>query len=128
MEGSQTKTGDIQEEIISKLRSKSLNGESHKVESIVPSLQGQSEEAESIEDRENAAIIKMRSRWANTILFLIFIIVVFDMCLVWALGIDKLSFSDTSIVVAVIADNFLKIMGLGYLITTELFKKIFPRK
>ena len=70
----------------------------------------------------------MRSRWSNSILALIMMIVLFDMLLVWLVGIKVWSFTDTSIVVAVIADNFLKIVGLGYLITTELFKKIFPRK
>jgi hypothetical protein len=93
-----------------------------------PILQRNSEDEESIEDKENRGIIKMRNRWSNAILALIVMIVIFDMILVWLVGIRVWSFNNTSIVIAVIADNFLKIVGLGYLITTELFKKIFPRK
>jgi nitrate reductase NapE component len=91
-------------------------------------LQKGGEGIEDIERQENKDIIKMRTRWSDGVLFLIFIIVIFDMVLVSLVGMHKWSFTNTSIVIAVIVDNFLKIVGLGYLITTEIFKKIYPRK
>jgi len=91
-------------------------------------LQEKSKKEKSIEDEENKGILRMRNSWSTTILLLIVTIVLFDIILVWFIGLRIWTFTDTSIVIAIITDNFLKIAGLGYLITTELFKKIFPRK
>ena len=85
-------------------------------------------DTESQEEIENANIIKMRSRWSNWVLTLIVLIVIFDMAVVGLVGGGVWKFTNTSIVIAVITDNFLKIVGLGYLITAEIFKKIYPRK
>ena len=116
------------EDIISKLDLVSKDTTAYDPKDWYKFLQRNSEVKESIEDKENNSIIRMRSLWSNSILALIVAIVLFDMVLVGCVGINVWSFHDASIVIAVIADNFLKIVGLGYLITTELFKKIFPRK
>lgn len=112
------------EEIISKLDSAATDA----ADSFIPLLQKISEEAESMEDKENKDILALRKRWANWVLFLIVLIVIFDMVLVTFVGFKIWEFTNTSIVIAVITDNFLKILGLGYLITAEIFKKIYPRK
>jgi len=91
-------------------------------------LQEESTETDDIEEKENKDILKIRHRWADWILFLIVLIVLFDMLLVILIGTKQFDFTDPSIVIAVITDNFLKIVGLGYLITREIFRKIYPRK
>src|SRR3989338_4468809 len=116
------------EDIVAKLDSSVADNEENAIENWYSILQKGSKETESIEEKENKSIIEMRDRWSNWILFLIVLIVVFDMLLVMLVGNGTFSFTNTSIVIAVITDNFLKIVGLGYLITTEIFKKIYPRK
>jgi len=116
------------EDIVAKLDSSVADTEENAIENWYSILQKGSKETESIEEKENKSIIEMRDRWSNWILFLIVLIVVFDMLLVMLVGNGTFSFTNTSIVIAVITDNFLKIVGLGYLITTEIFKKIYPRK
>ena len=85
----------------------------------------QEESKLSLEDRENQDIILMRKWWGYSVLFFIAAIVVFDMVLVLLYGFEKLTFKDPNVVMAVVADGLLKIVGLGYLITENIFKKIF---
>lgn len=88
-------------------------------------LQTESSHTENLEKQENEGILGMRGRWSNWILFLIVLIVLFDMVLVILLGSGIWQFTNPSIIITVITDNFLKIVGLGFLITREIFKKIY---
>ncbi|MEK7128007.1 MAG: hypothetical protein AAB933_00380 [Patescibacteria group bacterium] len=112
------------EDIVSKLESSDASVSESKFDWLTE-LQEESDKVETIEDKENQGIIKMRDRWSNWILFLIVLIVLFDMTLVIFLGSGVWNFTNPSIVIVVITDNFLKIVGLGYLITRSIFKKIF---
>jgi hypothetical protein len=82
----------------------------------------------TLEDRENASIIAMRERWGYYILAFIGLIIGFDMVLVWMYGVGVWNFNDSRVVIAVITENFLKILGLGLVITTQTFKKIFENQ
>lgn len=75
---------------------------------------------------ENGSIINMRQVWGYTVLGLICAIIIFDMSLVILNGLGLLIFEDSRIVLAVIVDSFLKIFGLGLLITKRIFDKIYP--
>lgn len=81
--------------------------------------------AESLADLENKGIIEMRKKWSGSILFLIQAIVCFDIFLVAMYGWGGWKFDDPAVVIVVITDNFLKIIGLGLLITKSIFTKIF---
>jgi hypothetical protein len=76
------------------------------------------------ESQENSDTLKMRDRWGNWVLFFIGLIIVFDMILISFYGIGVWTFREPAVVIAVITDNFLKIFGLGFLITRETFKRI----
>jgi hypothetical protein len=89
------------------------------------SLQKSSRETETIEEKENNGIIRMRELWSNWILIFIGLIISFDIILVWMYGVGAWNFTDSKVVIAVITENFLKICGLGFLITSRLFEKIF---
>jgi len=81
----------------------------------------------NLEDKENDGIIRMRNLWAKWILILIGIIIIFDIILVCLYGLGIWDFKDSNVVIVVITDNFLKIFGLGFLITRETFKKIYTK-
>jgi hypothetical protein len=78
--------------------------------------------------KENDGIMNMRERWSNWILFFIGLILVFDILLIYFYGMGIWTFKDPRVVIVVITDNFLKIFGLGFLITREIFKKIYLGK
>ena len=82
----------------------------------------------SLSDEEAAGIIGMRKEWSTCILACICGIVVFDMLLVTFYGLGVWSFANEKIVSIVIIDNFLKIFGLGFLITKSVFEKLFPNR
>lgn len=88
-------------------------------------LEEESRKEETLADQENRGIIGMREKWSNSILFLIQLIVIFDMVLVFAYGMGYWTFSDTKVAIAIITDNFLKIIVLGLIITKSIFTKIF---
>ncbi|MBM3271874.1 hypothetical protein FJY94_01140 [Candidatus Kaiserbacteria bacterium] len=90
-------------------------------------LQEESTKTRITADDENADILRIRKIWAYVVLILIVTIVIFDMFLVWQYGTEQWSFSDPTVVIVVITDNFLKIFGLGFLITRETFTKIFKQ-
>ncbi len=113
------------EDIVSKLGE---SGEAQTIESAfdwLEKLKDKGENAETLEDKENKEILAMRTRWSNWVLILIGTIVVFDILLVWFYGSGIWRFENPNVVIAVITDNFLKIVGLGFLITREIFKKIY---
>lgn len=89
-------------------------------------LESKSEKAESLADRENRGIIEMRQIWSTWVLIFIGVIIIFDIILVTFYGLGIWSFDDTKVVMVVMTENFLKIIGLGTLITLSIFKKIFP--
>lgn len=80
---------------------------------------------ESMVEKENRGILDRRERWSNWILIFIGMIVIFDIILVVFYGAGWWNFANPNVVIAVITDNFLKIFGLGFLITRESFKKIY---
>ena len=88
-------------------------------------LKGVGEKAETMEDKENRGILDMRKRWSTWVLIFIGVIVIFDVVLVFMYGTKRWDFNDPAVVIVVITDNFLKIFGLGFLITREIFKKIY---
>ena len=80
------------------------------------------------ESAENTRTLQMRDRWGNWILIFIGLIIIFDILLVSFYGMGVWTFTDTTVVVTVITDNFLKIFGLGFLITRETFKRIHQKQ
>lgn len=88
-------------------------------------LERRKKTVESMEEKENNGILARRERWSNWILIFIGLIVTFDIILVVFYGAGWWCFTDPNVVIAVITDNFLKIFGLGFLITRESFKKIY---
>ena len=66
----------------------------------------------------------MRKRWSYLILAAICTIIIFDMILVILYGLKILNFDDSNIVIAVVADGFLKVVGLGYLMTKNIFQNV----
>ncbi len=116
-------TDTTPEEIVPKLGITSDIAESELA--WLANLQKESSKTLTLEEQENEGILGIRNWWAYCVLFLIVLIVVFDMLLVWFLGSGIWQFTNPSIVIAVITDNFLKIVGLGFLITREIFKKIY---
>ena len=113
------------EEIVSKLQ----QSHSREIEisdlAWLKQLAQNSNKVQTLEDQENSSIIKMRERWGNSILALIGLIIGFDIVLVWMYGVGAWAFTDSKVVIVVITENFLKIFGLGFLITKETFDKIF---
>ncbi len=88
-------------------------------------LEDLSTQTRTMEDEENEGILTMRKWWAYVVLGLITLIVLFDFLLVYKFGTRQWQFDNPTVVVVVITDNFLKIFGLGFLITKEIFRKIF---
>ena len=84
-----------------------------------------SKKARNLVDEENRGIIKMRNLWSTWVLIFIGVIIIFDIILIFFYGIGAWDFKDSRVVMVVITENFLKIVGLGVLITHNIFKKIF---
>lgn len=87
-------------------------------------LESESKDRMKIILQEGADTLIMRKTWSKWILGLIVGIVFFDMILVIFYGLGILKFPNTTLVIAVITDNFLKIIGLGLLITSSIFERI----
>jgi hypothetical protein len=111
------------EDIVSKLESSEKTGGSNL--EWFEELKQESDKVENLEKDENAGILKMRKLWSTCVLALIVSIVLFDMILVCLVGLGVWNFNNPSIVITVITENFLKIVGLGVLITREIFRKIY---
>jgi len=92
---------------------------------FIKEVEAGSRKAETLAEQENTRIIAMRDRWSNWVLFFIGVIVVFDIILVSLYGFGIWDFKDSRVVMVVITENFLKIIGLGMLITHSIFKKIY---
>ena len=90
-------------------------------------LQKTSQRTRTMEEEENSGILGMRNKWSNWVLFFIGAIIFFDMFLIYKYGTNQWKFTDPTVVIVVITDNFLKIFGLGILITREIFKKIYNK-
>lgn len=88
-------------------------------------LQTNKQKTETLEEKENSNIITMRKWWGYSVLGFIAVIIIFDIVLILLYGSEVLSFEDSNIVIAVVVDSFLKIVGLGYLITRNTFEKIY---
>lgn len=88
-------------------------------------LEKLSKETETLADKENKEIIEMRHLWSTWVLGLIVTIVIFDIILVTLYGFGIWNFEDSNVVMVIVTENFLKIIGLGILITNSIFKKIF---
>ena len=112
------------EDISSKLETSALSKTADDLDWL-KLLDEKSDKTKSLESEENQGILGMRRKWSNWVLGLIVTIVLFDMVLVILYGRGVLKFDNPSVVIAVITDNFLKIVGLGFLITREIFKKIY---
>ncbi len=67
----------------------------------------------------------MRKTWSRWILGCIVTIVLFDMTLVSLYGWGVWKFDSPAVVIAVVTDNFLKIIGLGLIITRNIFERIY---
>jgi hypothetical protein len=83
------------------------------------------DEETDLRNQEKREILKMRKWWSYCVLVFIGIIVIFDITLVILYGFKVLSFDDSNVVIAVVVDGLLKIVGLGYLITKNIFEKLF---
>jgi len=90
-------------------------------------LEKAGKKTESSEERENREILDMRKLWSHWILIFIGVIIIFDIILVTFYGLGYWSFENSNVVIAVITENFLKIISLGILITTNIFTKIFKQ-
>lgn|SRR3989344_2455726 len=115
------------EDIVSKLDPSTSNVEESAIDWFSV-LQKGSEKTESMEEKENQGILERREKWSTWVLIFIGAIVIFDIILVTFYGLGIWSFTDPNVVIAVVTDNFLKIFGLGFLITRESFKKIYHIK
>lgn len=113
------------QDIISELDADSSEVDASSTNDWYQLLERVSAKTESMEDSENRGILTMRRWWAYSVLGLITLIVLFDMVLIWMYGTEQWNFEDPVVVIVVITDNFLKIFGLGFLITREIFRKIF---
>jgi len=82
----------------------------------------------TLADTENEDLLAMRRIWGYSVLCFIGAIVIFDMFLVTLYGLGIWKFEDSNVVIAVVAENFAKIAGLGLLITKSVFEKIFSNK
>lgn len=89
------------------------------------SVEKESKKEESLVEAENRGILEMRKKWADHVLLLIYLIALFDIALIILYGVGALNFKDPRVVIVVVTENFLKIIGLGVLITHNIFKKIF---
>lgn len=112
-----TDEGDIIKDIVAKV------GDEAKKPSFLSGLEKRSDD--TLKTEENDGILVRRKQWSFWVLLFIGAIIFFDMMLVVLYGMNLLTFKDPNVVIAVITDNFLKIFGLGYLITRETFKKIY---
>lgn len=121
---------NVIEEIISGLQSppKSIVSNNGDISGIYSGVKEISRNTIKNREKEENDILEMRRKWSGAILALIVLIVFFDIMLVWFIGSGVWVFNNTSIVIAVITENFLKIFGLAYFITLEIFKKIYPRE
>ena len=115
------------EDIVSKLDPSTSNVEESAIDWFSV-LQKGSEKTESMGEKENQGILERREKWSTWVLIFIGAIVIFDIILVTFYGLGIWSFTDPNVVIAVVTDNFLKIFGLGFLITRESFKKIYHIK
>ena len=88
-------------------------------------LEKESKISEDMAARENDGIIRMRRTWSGWILFFIGAIVFFDFGVVVAYGMGFLVFHDSNVVIAIVTESVVKVIGLGAIITNNLFKKIF---
>ena len=88
-------------------------------------LEKVSQETETLAYKENKEIIGMRGPWSAWVLRFIGAILIFDMILVTLYGFGIWKFEDSNVVIVIVTENFLKIIGLGLLITNRIFKKIF---
>src|SRR3989338_8222706 len=113
------------QDIISELDADSSEVDASSTNDWYKLLERVSAKTESMEDSENRGILTMSRWWAYSVLGLITLIVLFDMVLIWMYGTEQWNFEDPVVVIVVITDNFLKIFGLGFLITREIFRKIF---
>lgn len=89
------------------------------------SVESVSKKASDLADDENRGILGMRKMWSMWVLILISVIIAFDIALVSFYGFGVWDFKDSNVVIVVITENFLKIFALGYVITQNIFKKIF---
>lgn len=92
---------------------------------FIRGLEAKSQAVEAMVSKENDGILAMREKWSNWVLIFIGLIVVFDIILVYFYGAGVWDFKDSKVVIVVITENFLKIVGLGMLITHNIFKKIY---
>ena len=88
-------------------------------------LRSKSQKNIELENFENESTIRMRILWGYTILGSIVAIALFDMIMIWMYGKGTWKFSDSDVVIAIVADGLLKVVGLGYLITQNIFRKIY---
>ena len=112
------------EDIVSRLSPDDFDADA--ADKWIGDLQKQSSKAsQELEAKENDGILEMRKRWSNWVLIFIAVIIGFDIVLVSLYGLGIWKFDDSNIVIVVITDNFLKIVGLGYLIARKIFIKIY---
>jgi hypothetical protein len=116
------------EDIVKKLNDKANGLNENTFGDSLVELQRESDNEKSLRARENTGIFAMRDQWSFVVLMLIVAIVLFDMVLVCLYGLGVWNFGNPTVVIVVITDNFLKIFGLGFLITREIFKKIYREK
>ena len=117
--------GKVLEDIISKVGEGTGASIKQKPDNFYSSVVRQSRETELLTHQENRELLEMRKRWARWILIFIGTIMMFDIILVSFYGLGVWEFKDTGVVIAIVTENFLKIISLGVLVTVQIFKKIF---
>ncbi len=73
--------------------------------------------------REHHDLINMRSKWSDSVLNLVKIIVFSGIAFSWALGLGWIKFDNNLAVPVFISDSLLKSIGLAYIIVHFLFHK-----
>ena len=91
-------------------------------------LNKQSDNTERLEDKENQDLLDLRRKWGNWVLIFIGLIIGFDIVLVFLYGMGVWNFQEPKVVMVIVTENFLKVIGLGLLITQSVFERIFPKE
>lgn len=109
-------------------RAVAASGKKVKAQEFVNELKEKSKQEESTAEKENREIIEMRKIWSHWVLFFIGVILLFDIVTVTLYGLGIWKFQDPNVVIVIVTDNLLKIIGLGIIITHNIFKKIYKEK
>lgn len=90
----------------------------------VRTLKNQEAEAKAIELKGREDFFKLRKKWSCAIIVWISTLIVVNAVIIFGVGLELVDFRDYySLVFAVVVENFLQIVGMGYIIVQFLYPK-----